>query len=177
MYVALEERMFPMGLWENDIEVAEAETPDIDEATRTIRRWLEDRAPLSSLAAEHAHVRLTDEGVSYERGTYLEDEWRELIELTGSRRHSELFHWDDLASLIHVASQHTELRRFRPYTSLWRFSVSPKAGRPDSTIPLIWPLGDGRFALVGDERIEGDAEVVAEALASYLRERGIEPRI
>jgi hypothetical protein len=176
MYMALNERLFTMGLWEKDIEVADAETPDVDEAAHTIRRWLEDRVHLSAVAAELPHGRLSEEGMSYARGTYLEDEWRRLIERTRNEEHPEVFHWDDLASLIHVASQHPELRRFRPYTSVWRFSVSPKAGIPAPNIPLVWPLGDERFRLAGDELVEGDAEVVAEALARYLAKHGIEPR-
>ena len=176
MYIALNERLFLVGLWEKDIEVAAAKTPDIDEAARAIRRWLEDRVPLSAVAAEPPHARLSEAGMSYARGTYLEDEWRRLIERTRDKNHSELFHWDDLEALIRVASQHPELRRFRPFTSLWRFSVSPKAGIPAPNIPLVWPLGDRRFRLAGDEHVEGDAEAVAEALARYLREHGIEPR-
>jgi hypothetical protein len=175
MYIAKYERLFTMGLWEKDIEVADAETPDIDEAAHTIRRWLEDRVRLSAVPAELAHARLSEKGMSYARGTYLEDEWRRLIERTRDRKHSELFHWDELASLIRVASQHPELRRFQPFTSVWRFSVSVKAGIPAPKIPLIWPLGDGRFRF-GDGPIQGDAHAMVEALATYVREHGIEPR-
>jgi hypothetical protein len=175
VYTALKARLFIMGLWEKDIEVADVKTPDIDEAAHTIRRWLEDRIQLSAVAVELPHVRLNEEGMSYARGTYLEDEWRRLIERTRDKQHSELFHWDDLASLIRVASQHPELRRFQPLTSLWRFSVSAKAGIPAPTIPLIWPLGGGRFRF-GDGPIQGDAEAMVQALATYVREHGIEPR-
>jgi hypothetical protein len=176
MYMALNERLFTMGLWEKDIEVADAETPDVDEAAHTIRRWLEDRVPLSAVAAELPHGRLSEAGMSYSRGTYLEDEWRGLIERTATKPHPELFHWDDLASLIRVASQHPEVRRFHPFTSVWRFSVSAKAGIPAPKIPLIWPLGDGRFRFGDDEPIQGDAEAMVEALARHLRVHGIEPR-
>jgi hypothetical protein len=176
MYIAKYERLFSMGLWEKDIEVAHAKTPDIDEAARTIRCWLEDPVELSAVEAELPHVRLNEKGMSYARGTYLEDEWRRLIERTRDSKHSEYFHWDDLASLIRLASQHPELRRFQPFTSLWRFSVSAKAGIPAPNIPLVWPLGDGLFRLGDDEPIQGDAEAMVEALATYVREHGIEPR-
>ncbi len=175
MYIAKHERLFSTGLWEKDIAVADADTPDIDEAAHTIRRWLEDRVQLSAVEAELPLVRLNERGVSYARGTYLEDEWRRLIERTRDTQHSEYFHWDDLASLIRVASQHPELRRFQPFTSLWRFSVSAKAGIPAPSIPLVWPLGGGRFRL-GDGPIQGDAEAMVEALATYVRKHGIEPR-
>jgi hypothetical protein len=113
MYIGLDERLFTTGLWENHIEVAHADTSDIDEAARTIRQWLEDRVRASTLAAEFPGVHMHEEGLSYERGTYLEDEWRRLIERTRNEKHSELFHWDDLESLIRVASHHPELRKAR----------------------------------------------------------------
>lgn len=182
MYLALDERLFTMGLWENDIEVGSAETPDIDQVARTIRRWLEDHVRLSAVPTKLPHGRLSEEGTSYARGTCLEDEWQELIERTATSRHSELFHWDDLASFIRLASEHPELRRFRPFTSLNRFSVSPKAGPPDTTIPVVFPLGGGRFALgpyaglAFGGSVLGDAGVIAEELATHLRGHGIEPK-
>jgi hypothetical protein len=81
-----------------------------------------------------------------------------------------IFHWDGLAELIRRASERPELRRRMPFTSLNRFSV--RASEPSAAVPVIWPLGGGRYALTPNfddtTFAEGSASVVLDALIDHV---------
>lgn len=181
LYVALLEREFAMSVGVDGIHVAQGWTPDVAVLAKAVRRWLEDRPLASVLSVEFPFIKLTDDGIGHERGTYLEDRWLRIVE-SARRRHAadEAFYWSDLLAVIEVAARHPVLRGFVPYTSLFfRFSVASEAGPPDLRVPVIYPLGGSRYRLApywgGESVAEGDAGTVVEALASYLRDNSIPP--
>lgn len=178
--IAMLERLFLFDLWENEIELARGRTPDLMATADAIRRWLEERPNASELVQDVTFVQMTDAGGSYERGTYIEDTWQSALADPFKRTGNEVFHWDELKELIRLASERPELRRLLPYTSLWRFSVTTRSRPPDNTIPVIWPLGGGRFHLTqywgGEVLAEGDAAHVLDALVAFLRDMSEPPR-
>jgi hypothetical protein len=180
LYVALLEREFAMSVGVDGIHVAQGWTPDVAALAKAVRRWLEDRPLASVLSIEFPFIKLTDDGIGHERGTYLEDRWLRFVEFAKKRRTADdVFRWSELQAVIDVAARHPDLRRFVPYTSINRFSVASEAGPPDTSVPVICPLGGSRYRLApywgGESVAEGDAGTVVEALASYLRDNSIPP--
>lgn len=70
--------------------------------------------------------------------------------------------------LIRLAAERPELRRLVPYTSAWSFGVSRRKEPPDN-LPLITPLGNGRYSLAfrhwGETLAEGHATDLLDMLA------------
>jgi hypothetical protein len=172
--IAARERLFLFDLWAKEIQLAKGQTSDLAGVASTIRRWLEDGRSASDVALEFRFVWMTESGASYERGTYVEDTWQRFLERGLGRRNNDTFHWDELERFIRLASERTELRRLLPYTSLFRFSVTPRSRPPDNVVPVVWPLGNGRFMLTpywgGELLAEGDAEHVLEAFVDSVRD-------
>jgi hypothetical protein len=172
--LGLEERSFILSIWEDEVEMADGDAPELSDVAAAIRLVLESGPrKVSDLVAEIPFLELEEFALSFERGTYVEDKWREfLAERWHERSGEKLFHWDDLAELIRLAAERPDLRRFLPYTSLHRFSVT-RSPIPDRSIPVIWPRGDGRFTLMSDRDNEvfasGDASVVLDALVAFVR--------
>jgi Family of unknown function (DUF6193) len=170
--IGLEERLFILSLWESQVVMADGDTPDLSAVAAAIRLALEDGGRrISDLAAEIPFLELAEFALSYERGTYIEDKWQALLARPTRESGNEVFHWDELAELIRLASERPELRRLLPYTTLHRFSVTAKSRPPDHSIPVVCPLGDGQYALTSywGEQVfaRGNATVVLNALVEH----------
>jgi Family of unknown function (DUF6193) len=172
--MAARERLFLFDMWEKEIQLAKGQSSDLAGVASAIHRWLEGGRKASDVAGEFPFVRMTESGSSYERGTYVEDAWQRFLKGGLHRRHNEAFHWDELERLIRLAAERPELRRLLPYTSLFRFSVTPRSRPPDNVVPVAWALGHGRFALApywgGELLAEGDAERVLDAFVESVRD-------
>lgn len=168
---AWDERSFQLSLSENDFELAAAGPPDLTTAASIIRRWLEDGRKATDITHEF-DVRLTERAESYERGTLVEESWQTIV-AASFNRHDDVWHEDELPDLIRLAAERPELRRLVPYTSMNRFGVSRKRP-PDAGLPVIWPLGNGRFSLTpywgGEWLAEGDAFHVLDALEAFIQQ-------
>jgi hypothetical protein len=175
LLIARGERKFSLSLWENEVEMAGGRTPELSDIAAAIKLALEhEERKFSDLVREIPFLGLKPFALSYERGTYIEDKWRALLASPIKRSGDDLFHWDELADLIKRAAARPELRRLLPYTSLNRFAVTDRSRPPDNSIPVIWPLGNERFALTpyfgGPSLAEGNASMVLDALIAHLPE-------
>ena len=88
--IGLEERVFILSLWENQVEMADGDTPDLSDVAAAIGLVLEngDRR-ISDLAAEIPLLELDEFALSYERGTYIEDKWQSLLARTAKESGNE----------------------------------------------------------------------------------------
>jgi len=172
--MAAQERLFLFSLWQKEIQIAKGQTSDLAHVASVIRAWLEKKQSGTDIAQQVPFVRVTDSGASYERGTFVEDAWQRLLKDGLTPRKNDAFLWGELERFIHLASQRPELRRLLPYTSLFRFSVTPRSRPPDNVVPVVWPLGNGRFVLTpywgGESLAEGDAEQVLDAFVESVRD-------
>jgi len=167
-------RSYFLFLWENGDQWAHGETSDLAIAERITRRWLEDGAQPTELAREFDVVEADDPYLLED--DFVEGRWQSLLAARFDHaRDNALFHLDELPELIRLAAERPELRRLVPYTSAWSFGVSRRKGPPDN-LPLITPLGNGRYSLAfrwwgGEALAEGHAAHVLDILA---RSSGVE---
>jgi hypothetical protein len=172
--IGLEERAFILSVWESEIEMADGSSPELTDVAGAIRLVLEsgDRK-VSDLVREIPFLELEDFALSHERGTFVEDKWQVFLARSfDDVSANDFLHRDELPELIRLAAERPELRRLLPFTSLHRFSVSPTP-IPNNGIPVIWPLGNGRYILTpywgGERSAEGSAAVVLDALVEVVR--------
>jgi hypothetical protein len=168
VYVALDDRKFGLTVSRSVIELASGWVPDLIDVAKAILPWIEDPdTKASDLARVIPFLELTPKAESYERGYYIEDAWQGFMSEPLDRENNDIYHWDELYQLIRLAAERPELRRLLPYMSLERFSVAIHP-LPDTRIPVIRAMGDGRYVLMpywGDELLaDGSASVVLDAL-------------
>ena len=157
-----------LTLLEGGDQWAHGETLDLAMAERITRRWLEDGAQPTELAREFDVVEADDPYLLEDE--YVEGVWRSFLSARFDNSFRTQFHWDELPHLVRLAAERPELRRLVPYTSAWWFGVSRRKVPPDN-LPLITPLGNGRYSLGhrwgGEALGEGDATDLLDMLARF----------
>jgi hypothetical protein len=178
IYIAAQERKFGLGIWEEHVEMATGWARELSDVALAIQTVLEhpDRK-VSELVEGVPFLQLKAKALSHERGTYIEDEWQRFLNHPLHEGGNLAFYWEELQKLIRLAAERPELRRLWPFTSMIRFSVSPTPGRPDTTIPVIYSIGNGRYGLNdywgGPAVVEGEASVVLDALVERIARGGV----
>jgi hypothetical protein len=175
VYIHRQQRRFDVGLSEDAVYMAEGGTANLAEVATGIDCLLSKHSQrVSELVESIPFMKITDRARGYEDGTYIDDRWRSMLENPIRRGGREGYPWDELHQLIQQAAEHPELRRHLPFTSLIRFSVTRRRQLPEKAIPLIFPLGDGRYRLVFDSdpslSFDGSASEVLDGLANAVRE-------
>ena len=124
-----------------------------------IRLVLEDdQKRTSDLIKDAPFLKLKRFALSYERGTYIEDNWQYML--------SPEWHLSDIpdmTELVQLAAGRPKLRQLLPYTSHDRFSVNPGWPLLDTDPLRIRPIRDGTYAL---ER--GEAEITTGSASALL---------
>ena len=169
-----DKRKFGLDLWEDAIHMARGTTRDLSDLAFALELLMSHADKrVSDLVQRIPFMKLKPRALRYENGTYIEVRWQALLADPFDGAGNEIFHWDDLAELIRQAAERPELRRHLPFTSLHRFSVTRRRQLPETTIPKIWPLGNGQYRLTPDHgphvAAEGDASVVLDALVEEVR--------
>jgi hypothetical protein len=173
VYIAANERKFALGIWEKRVEMATGWARELSEVAAAIQTVLEhpDRK-VSELIEGVPFLQLKAKALSHERGTYVEDEWQSFLTDPLHEGGNLASYWEELQELIRLAADRPELRRLWPFTSMIRFSVSPTPGRPRTTIPVLYSIGNGQYGLNhywgGPALVEGEASVVLDALVEHI---------
>lgn len=180
VFTALDERKFGLSMFEQTgLTEAGGWAAELSQVASAIVAVLRDNHRFSDLVQKIPFLEempisdLRPFPRSGERLAYIEEVWQQFLTVRSEMEPDDFFHRDELPALIRQASQRPELRRLLPYTSLWRFSVAMRLHPPGrAEKPVIWPLGDGRYALIDDwtgaHHAEGDASVVLDVLIDLL---------
>lgn len=166
--IARDLRLFFVDFWADHLYLAKSSSTSLPDVAGVLTSWLTDELSPSDLVARHPAIRLEDLALSYERGTVIADAWRSMLERDWDQRV-----FGDLGRFVATASEHPVLSRMRPYTTLWRFSVSPNPS-PAPGYPCVEAVGPGRFAVKDyfgrTVYGEGDARQAADLLVAQIAE-------
>lgn len=104
VFTAMSERKFSLVVWKDEIEFGHGWTPDLIAIAAAVRRWLENRdSRATDVVRQIPFLEVRPKAESYERGTYIEDTWQDLLREPFDRENNDVFHWDDIRQVIRLA--------------------------------------------------------------------------
>jgi hypothetical protein len=135
-------------------------TADLTDVTGLAASWLGGATP-RELADAWSFADFVDVAAAYESDDRIEFMWQQF------RAHPQR----DLGEFIDAAMTEPRLRRMYPFTSMYWMSFRPTADEYWVPGPWVRAVGDGRFTIVEDRRVEPDTTYdAAEAVRVCLTE-------
>lgn len=80
VYIAGGQRLFLFDFWSEGIMFGSGSSPELSDVARTIHSWIVDKATIEKMLSLFAFFSPTESGKAHEAGTYVEEQWKGLIE-------------------------------------------------------------------------------------------------
>jgi hypothetical protein len=110
VHIAGGQRLFLFDFWSDGVRFGSGSSSELSEVARAVHTWIADKPTLEKMSSLFAFFSPTEGGKAYEAGTYVEQQWKGLIESWkgmespfGIRSHKQLISFLFSLSLIEKA--------------------------------------------------------------------------